>query len=233
VGKCLFATGNKAINQLDTISMSKNNHNSGFIMKSGYLIPLIISFIWWNGPAQAGAQTAEEVVKTTADQVIERLKADREELKIRPEGIYSLVDELIIPHFDFTSMSKWVLGQNWRKASLDQKENFTTQFRTLLVRTYAKALLEYSDNEITYFPVQSNPDSNLVVVKTEVARTGANKIPINYSMHIKDGEWKVVDVAINGISLVSTYRGSFATEIRTNGLDSLINQLIEKTTRSQ
>jgi len=197
-------------------------------MTPKYLYPLVLCMLVNGGTAWAGAQTAEEIVKTTADQVIARLKAEREELKVKPELIYGLVDELIIPHFDFTNMSRWVLGQNWRQATAAQQESFTTQFRTLLVRTYAKALLEYSDNEITYYPVQSNPDSKLVVVKTDVAQTGASKIPINYSMHIKDGEWKVVDVAINGISLVSTYRGSFATEIRTNGLDSLINQLIDK-----
>jgi len=197
-------------------------------MTPRYLNVLLLLMLFSGGPAQAVAQTAEEIVKTTADQVIARLKADREQLKQKPELIYGLVDELIIPHFDFTSMSKWVLGQNWRRASTAQQESFTNQFRTLLVRTYAKALLEYSDNEITYYPVQSDPDSNLVVVKTEVSQTGSSKIPINYSMHVQDGEWKVVDVAINGISLVSTYRGSFANEVRTNGLDALINQLIDK-----
>jgi len=202
-------------------------------MMPRYLYPLLLLGLLCGGrPVQAvAAQTAEEIVKTTADQVIARLKSDREELKVRPERIYDLVDELILPHFDFTSMSKWVLGQNWRKASTEQQETFTVQFRTLLVRTYAKALLEYSDNEITYIPVKDNPDTNLVVVKTEVAQTGSSKIPINYSLHVQDGEWKVVDVAINGISLVSTYRGSFATEIRTNGLDSLINQLIDKNSK--
>ncbi len=176
----------------------------------------------------AGTPTAEEIVKTTSDQVIARLKSDREKLNIHPELIYDLVDELIIPHFDFASMSKWVLGQNWRNASDEQKEQFTYQFRTLLVRTYARALLEYSDNEIKYFPVLSNPDSNLVVVKTEVAQSTSTAIPINYSLHVSGGEWKVVDVAIDGISLVSTYRGSFASEIRKNGIDALITQLIDK-----
>ncbi|MBI4005604.1 MAG: ABC transporter substrate-binding protein [Gammaproteobacteria bacterium] len=178
--------------------------------------------------ALAGTSTAEEIVKTTSDQVIARLKSDREELNVHPELIYDLVDELIIPHFDFTSMSKWVLGQNWRNASDEQKEQFTYQFRTLLVRTYAKALLEYSDNEIKYFPVLSNPDSNLVVVKTEVAQSASTAIPINYSLHVSGGEWKVVDIAIDGISLVSTYRGSFASEIRKNGIDALITKLIDK-----
>ena len=197
-------------------------------MKPRYLYPLLLCMLVNGQTAWAVTQTAEEVVKTTATQVIDRLKADREALKVKPELIYGLVDELIIPHFDFRSMSKWVLGQNWKKATAAQQESFITQFRTLLVRTYAKALLEYSDNKITYYPMTSAPDSNLVVVKTDVTQTGSTKIPINYSLHLKDDEWKVVDVAIDGISLVSTYRGSFASEVRTNGLDALIQQLIDK-----
>ena len=197
-------------------------------MKTRYLYPLLLCMLVSGQMAWAVTQTAEEVVKSTATQVIDRLKADREELKVKPEMIYGLVDELIIQHFDFRSMSKWVLGQNWKKASAAQQDSFVDQFRTLLVRTYAKALLEYSDNKITYYPMQSAPESNLVVVKTDVTQTGSTKIPINYSLHLQDDEWKVVDVAIDGISLVSTYRGSFANEIRTNGLDSLIQQLVDK-----
>ena len=197
-------------------------------MTPKYLYLLLLCMLVSGWTARADAQSAEEVVKTTADQVIARLKADSEELKAKPELIYGLVDELIIPHFDFTSMSRWVLGQNWKKATAVQQEAFTAQFQTLLVRTYAKALLEYSNNKITYYPELKKPESNLVLVKTDVAQTGSSKIPINYSLHNKDGEWKVVDVAIDGISLVSTYRGSFATEVRTNGMDSLIQQLVDK-----
>ncbi len=99
---------------------------------------------------------------------------------------------------------------------------------SLLVRTYARALLEYSDQEINYIPVESNPSSNLVVVKTEVQSPGSNAVPIDYRMHVSDGEWKVVDIAVDGISLVATYRGSFSSEIRKNGIDSLITKLTER-----
>jgi len=178
--------------------------------------------------ARAAAESAEEVVRVTADQVIARLTAERELLNSNPSRIYDLVDELVIPHFDFTSMSKWVLGRNWREATQAQQEQFVNEFRTLLVRTYAKALLEYSNEKIIYLPVESNPDSNIVVVKTEIQQPGANKVPIDYSMHVSGGGWKVIDVAVDGISLIATYRGSFASEIRKNGIDSLINKLSER-----
>jgi phospholipid transport system substrate-binding protein len=128
-------------------------------------------------------------------------------------------------------MSKWVLGRNWRSASEMQQAQFTDEFRILLIRTYARALLEYSEEEIVYLPVQINPDSNIVVVKTTIQQPGSNSIPINYSMHLSDGEWKAIDVSIDGISLVATYRGSFASKIRKSGFDSLIKDLSEHNNR--
>lgn len=178
----------------------------------------------------ATTKSAEDVVKETADSVIARLSAERAELEAHPEKLYSLINELVIPHFDFVSMSKWVLGRNWRDASVDQQDQFVNEFRTLLVRTYAKALLEYSDEKINYLPVVNNPDSNIVMVKTEINQSGTKPVSINYSMHISGGEWKVVDVTVDGISLVATYRGSFASEIRKSGMDALIAKLTERNT---
>lgn len=192
-----------------------------------YLFSVLVFFAFNN--VNATTESAEEIVKTTSDKVIERLIAQRADLDVHPEKIYSLINELVIPHFDFVSMSKWVLGKtNWNGANQKQQDQFVNEFRTLLVRTYAKALLEYSDHEIRYLPIESNPNSTIAIVKTEVQQPGANAVPINYSMHVSGGEWKVVDVAVDGISLVATYRGSFASEIRKNGMDALINKLAER-----
>ena len=181
-----------------------------------------------SGLVRANAQSAEDIVKSTADQVIKKIAENRAGLDAHPEQLYDLINDLVIPHFDFTSMSKWVLGNNWRQASDEQREKFVNEFRTLLVRTYARALLEYSDQQINYLPVQSDPNSNLVVVKTEVQSTGSPPVPIDYRMHVSNGGWKVVDVIVDGISLVATYRGSFASEIRKNGIDALISKLTER-----
>lgn len=181
--------------------------------------------------AQAAAQEdAAEVVKTTSQQVLERLATEKGHLEENPGRIYELINELVLPHFDFTSMSRWVLGrESWKTASEEQRREFIGEFQTLLVRTYAKALLEYSDEEIKYYPAEGNPGSGLVVVKTEVQQpSGGGSIPIHYRMHQQNGQWKVVDVAVDGVSLVSTYRGSFASEIRKNGLDALIAKIGER-----
>ena len=195
------------------------------------IISLIISvwLVFLFSPAQATIQTAGEVVMSTADEVLARLSSEKEALDADPGMIYGLINEIVIPHFDFVSMSKWVLGKtNWRGASEGQREQFIGEFRTLLVRTYAKALLEYSNEAIEYLPEESNPNSNLVVIKTKIHQAGTNAVPIDYRMHVSGGEWKVVDLVVDGVSLIATYRGSFASEIKKNGLDSLISKLSQR-----
>ena len=173
--------------------------------------------------------SAADVVKNTASTVIERIVAEKAQLDAHPEQIYGLINELVIPHFDFRNMSRLVLGRAWNEASEDQRNAFLEQFKTLLVRTYANALKEYSNNEIIYHPEETKPGSRLVQVKTEVIDTVNNStIPIDYRMHNQTGDWLVVDVAVDGVSLVTTYRGSFASEINKSGLDSLISKLIER-----
>ena len=97
-----------------------------------------------------------------------------------------------------------------------------------VARRYAKALLEYANQEIEYLPTEDNPNSNLVKVKTKINQAGSSAVPIDYRMHISGGEWKVVDIIVDGVSLVATYRGSFLSEIRKNGLNSLISKLSKR-----
>mgnify|MGYP001352359656 CR=1 FL=1 len=182
------------------------------------------------GVAKAVA-SPDDVVKVTADGVISHIANNRSVLEKNPGKIYEMVDQLIIPRFDFISMSKWVLGKHWKQASEAQRSEFITQFKALLVRTYARALLEYSGQEIKYFPSEQNPKSNIAVVKTELTSASNTHLPILYRMHQKNEEWKVVDVSVDGVSLVTTYRGSFATQIKKNGFDSLLNELSKKNAR--
>ena len=189
---------------------------------------LILCFVI--GVAKAVA-SPDDVVKVTADGVISHIENNRSVLEKNPGKIYEMVDQLIIPRFDFISMSKWVLGKHWKQASEVQRSEFITQFKALLVRTYARALLEYSGQEIKYFPSEQNPKSNIAVVKTELTSASNTHLPILYRMHQKNEEWKVVDVSVDGVSLVTTYRGSFATQIKKNGFDSLLNELSKKNAR--
>ncbi len=184
---------------------------------------LLVSLLFLT-PVHAEA-TALEVVKNTSDQVIERLKNEPD-----PQKVNQVVDTLIAPNFDFEKMSRWVLGKNWRKASPEQKSRFTEAFQKLLIKTYSKALVESDNVEINYLPVHAAENSKKVTVKTEIDRkNGGPRIPINYRLYKADEGWKVYDVSIDGVSLVSTYRGSFNDEIKKKGLEELITSLEAKT----
>ena len=174
------------------------------------------------------AHAAEQLVYETSEKVLARLKTDREKLKADSDLIYPLVEDLVLPHFDFHRMSIWVLGKNWRRADRAQQQQFTNEFRTLLVRTYATALLEYVDQNLHYLPFHAAEEAKKVTVKTEIQQKGGPSIPLHYSMYLnKAGEWKVYDIKVDGISLVSNYRSSFATEIRNGGVAKLLDKLAQ------
>lgn len=196
-----------------------------------YVFGLVLALVGLQ-PAWA-AQDPQALVKQTSDEVLAAVKDRKAELDAAPEKIYGLVEHIVLPHFDFVRMSKLVLGKNWRKASDAQRDAFVVQFREMLVRTYGVALLNYSGQEIRYLPTPDIGDATKASVNTEVRDNGAPPIPINYRLSLKDGEWKVFDIVIDGISLVSNYRTGFNTEIRRYGLDKLISKLNERNQRGK
>ena len=179
-------------------------------------------------PTWGSMQNPLTLVQETSNQVLAKVTDRKQELNNSPEKIVDLVTNIVVPHFDFSRMSRLVLGKHWRKASDAQKSDFIRQFQSLLIRTYAIALLNYSDQAIEYLPMHEQADASDVMVNTEVKSSGAPPIPINYRLHLKEGCWKVYDVIIDNISLVSNYRTGFSNKIRRNGLDSLIAQLKKK-----
>ncbi len=179
-------------------------------------------------PSAAVQDDPLQLVQQVSEQVLARLKAEHALLKQQPERIYALIEKQVLPHFDFLSMSAWVLGKYWRRASKEQKLRFIQAFRTLLVRTYGTALLDYTDQEIRFLPLRDDPANGDVTVRSEVRQPGGKSIAINYRLHRRNGVWKVYDVSVDGVSLVANYRTSFATEIRQQGLDALIERLEQR-----
>lgn len=177
----------------------------------------------------AVADSPQDVIKETSQRMIAALNKDRPALQQDASKIYDLVDQILLPHFDFELISRWALGKYWRSASPEQRTRFTDQFRTLLVRAYASALLEYSNEEIR-FPATSAPAANTndVTVPTQVQPRSGAPIPINYSMHFMNGAWKVYDVTVDGISLVTNYRDTFVSQIRDGGMDAVIQGLEQR-----
>ncbi|MCG6939250.1 MAG: ABC transporter substrate-binding protein [Gammaproteobacteria bacterium] len=182
--------------------------------------------------AVAGAIESPEVfLERTTEQVLKILRDDQEQLKKEPDLVYKIIDDYILPHLDDVTMAKLALGKSWRDATNEQKLAFVDEFRNLLVRTYSKSLLEFKDQQIRYFPVNFTADTNRTSVKAEVIQPGGPSIPMAYRMRIKDNAWKVYDIQIDGISLVTSYRGTFTQEIRKSGIDGLLKYLRDKNSK--
>jgi phospholipid transport system substrate-binding protein len=175
------------------------------------------------------AEPPQDVVRGTADQVLAEVTANKDLLNRDPSGIYRLVEATVVPRFDFAAMSQLALGRYWRTATPEQRLELTDEFKELLVRTYAVALLGYSGQQIEYLPVRLQANDTDVMIPTRIdPGTGAPPVPINYRMRLVDDHWLVYDVVIDGISLVTNYRSTFASTVRSRGIDGLIRQLAER-----
>ena len=173
-------------------------------------------------------ESPDELVKRTAEDVLATVKGDKD-IQAGDQGkIFALAEEKIVPNFNFDKVSRMVLGKNWTKATPEQKTAFQAEFRSLLIRTYATALSKYRNQVIEYKPFRKTSESNVASVKTLIVQPGGQPIAVDYTLEKQADAWKVYDIVIEGVSLVTNYRGQFAQEIRTNGLDSLIKKLSDK-----
>ena len=175
----------------------------------------------------------DELVKRTADDVLAVVKTDKDIQAGDQQKIFALAEEKIVQNFNFDNVSRMVLGKNWTKATLEQKTAFQVEFRTLLIRTYATALSKYRNQTIEYKPMRMAEGATTASVKTQIVQPGGQPIEVNYTLEKQPEAWKVYDIVIEGVSLVTNYRGQFAQEIRQNGLDSLIKKLADKNKAAQ
>jgi phospholipid transport system substrate-binding protein len=176
-------------------------------------------------------EAPEVFLERTSNQVLKILKDDHELLEKEPDRVYKIVDDYILPHLDDVTMAKLALGKNWNNATNEQKLQFVDEFRNLLVRTYSKSLIEFKDQEIRYFPAIMEDDAQKTSVKAEVIQPGGPSIPMSYRMRIKNNAWKVYDITIDGVSLVTSYRGTFTQEVRKSGIDGLLKYMRDKSSK--
>lgn len=167
----------------------------------------------------------DALARKTADTLMARINKHRDEYIDDTTKMYAMVDEVVLPHFDFTYMSQLVLGKHWRGASEAQRSAFQEGFKNLLVRTYGNALLEYSEEDVKWSAARYNKDETKAIVESEIVPPGAPPVPLQYRLRRTDTGWKVYDVTVDAISLVTNYRATYASEIRKNGLDSVIAKL--------
>jgi phospholipid transport system substrate-binding protein len=178
--------------------------------------------------AFAADMAPDELVKNTANEVLSILKKDKEIQAGDTQKVMALVEAKVLPHFDFTHMTRLAVGRGWSKASDAQKEQLITEFRTLLVRTYSTALTQYKNQTIEYKPSQVAADEKEVTVKSVINQPGGQPISIDYRMAKTGDGWKAFDIAVEGVSLVTNYRGSFNSIVEQSGIDGLIKSLAEK-----
>lgn len=178
---------------------------------------------------QAKELAPDALVKSVTDEVLDIIRKDKDIKAGNTRRAIDLVEQKVLPHFNFTRMTALAVGRDWRQATPEQQKVLTNEFRDLLVRTYSNALTAYKNETVDYKPFKMQPGETDVTVRTQIHQPGARQpITLDYSLEKNGNAWKVYDVVVAGVSLVTNYRSSFATEIRNGGIDGLIKTLKAK-----
>ncbi|MDD2664651.1 MAG: ABC transporter substrate-binding protein [Dechloromonas sp.] len=186
------------------------------------LLTLLIS-------SAAFAQEAPDaLIQRVTEEVLEIVRKDKDIQNGSTQKVVDLAEKKVLPHFNFQHMTALALGKEWRKASPQQQQQLTAEFKTLLVRTYSNALTGYRNQRIVYKPFKMNAGDTDVLVRTEVVQPGSKPVQLDYSLEKQDSGWKVYDVVVAGISLVTNYRDQFGQEVRNGGIDGLIASIAAK-----
>lgn len=178
--------------------------------------------------ASAQTGTPDALVRNVTDEILGILAQAPESQAERRQAAMRLIEDKIAPHFDFTRMTALAVGRGWRQADAGQRDALTGEFRTLLVRTYANALGGYAGQKVSFKPSPATDAQGEATVRSQIRQAGAPPITVDYRLARADAEWKVFDVVVNNVSLVTNYRSSFATEMAQGGADGLIRALRDK-----
>lgn len=191
----------------------------------------LILLMGFGGAAQA--EVAPDVLaRNTTQEVLAVLKADKDIQKGSLSKVYQLVEAKVLPNFDFNRMTQLAVGKHWPRATAKQKQALVAEFRNLLVRTYSTSLTAFSNQTVEFKPLVLKPADTDVTVRMEIRQPGSQPLPIDYSMYKTSFGWKVYDVAIDGVSLVTNYRASFSSSIRQSGIDGLIKSMATQSARA-
>jgi phospholipid transport system substrate-binding protein len=193
---------------------------------------MIAAMLVYSVCAIADDTAPDELVRKSTTDVLAMLRADKELAAGNPAKVEALANEKILPYFNFQRMTQLAVGRSWREATDEQKTALINEFRRLLVRTYSSSLSQFKNQTIEVRPLKVAAGDTEVVVKTLIAQSGAQGIPIDYSMEKSKDGWKVFDVLIDGVSLVTNYRSSFSTEIKNGGIDGLVKSLAARNAKN-
>jgi phospholipid transport system substrate-binding protein len=185
-------------------------------------------------PLPALAQPAgapDALIRTLSTDILERIKAD-EALKAGDiQKLSRFVDDVVMPNVNFERMTSLAVGRGWRTATPEQQKQLMTEFRSLLIRTYAGALSAVKDQTVRVRPLRAAPDDTEVVVRSEIVQPRGEPIQLDYRLEKANSAWRIYDLNVLGVWLVETYRNQFAQEINARGIDGLIRSLAERNRR--
>lgn len=200
-------------------------------MKS--LFSLLLGLFVLCTPALAQEESPDALIKRVTEDVLSIVRQDKDIQSGNTKKAIALVEAKVLPHFNFMHMTALAVGRYWREATPEQKKQLSEEFKTLLVRTYSNALTGYKDQTVRYKPTKMQNGDTDVLVRTEIVHSGAKPIALDYSVEKLPDGWKVYDVVVAGVSLVSNYRDTFAQEINANKIDGLIKMLANKNKQNE
>ena len=195
-------------------------------------VGMTLTLAGWNLAVWA-AITPESVISSTADEVVATLKKDKAIQNGDRAKAYALIQDKVLPHFDFTRMTRLAMGKNWRQASPEQQQKLTEGFRDLLVRTYASSLSQYKNQELKVKGSDLYDGGNEATVHSVLIPSDGPSIPFDYRMEKLGEEWKVFDIQVDGVSLVTNYRNEFSDIVRNHGINGLIQAMADKSRQAE
>ena len=177
--------------------------------------------------ASANGPTPDELIGKLCDEVVDILRTNKPARSGDTADTVRLVQEAVLPHFNFRRMTMLAVGRDWRTATPEQQKRLTDAFYGMLTRTYSNALTQYRDQTVSVRPLRATSEKT-VRVQTEIRQPGGQPVAVDYVLELRPDGWKIFDIAVAGVSLVTNYRGTFAREISLGGIDGLIDSLETK-----
>ncbi|UCV15853.1 MlaC/ttg2D family ABC transporter substrate-binding protein [Quatrionicoccus australiensis] len=179
--------------------------------------------------ASAHAQEAPDaLIQQVTEEVLDIIRKDKDIQNGNTHKVIELVDKKVLPHFNFPHMTALAVGKDWKKANATQQQQLVVEFKTLLVRTYSNALTGYKNQKVVFKPFKMAPGETDVLVRTDILQPGSKPVQLDYNLEKLEAGWKVYDVTVAGISLVTNYREQFGQEVRNSGIDGLIASISAK-----
>lgn len=193
-------------------------------MKSQWMC-FVVGFVV-SGWSWSSMQSPVQILDQAAQDVIHVLKSHQNELQSNPKIIQRAVEQYLVPHLDVAGMSRSVLGRDaWMQASAQQKQAFSQAFLQLVIRTYSAPLAQYHGEKVQFMPLNDASSLRFAQVRSQIIRPQGPPLPLNYSLVLKNGQWKVYDLTVEGVSLLQSYHAQFEQVLQRSNLNDLIQQI--------